>query len=73
MDLFLPHAGLIFWTVFSLTMFALPLLAVLNLVRSTFKDSNTKLLWALIILMVPIAGPIMYFTIGKTQRVKIAN
>jgi hypothetical protein len=64
--------GLLFWTVFSLLIILLPLAALFSLLKSNFKDSTTKLIWVLVILLVPVAGPILYFVIGRRQRVKIA-
>jgi hypothetical protein len=72
MELLLPEMGLLFWTIFSLLIILLPIIALFSLLKSTFKDSTTKVIWVLVILLVPVAGPIFYFVIGKRQRVKIA-
>ena len=72
MELLLPEMGLLFWTIFSTLILVLPLIALFNILKSTFKDSTTKLIWVLIIIFVPVAGPILYFLIGKKQRIKIA-
>ena len=71
MELLLPEMGLFYWTVFSL-LILLPIAALFSLLKSSFKDSTTKLIWVLVILLVPVAGPILYFVIGRRQRVKIA-
>ena len=72
MELSLPGIGLLLWTVFSILILVLPLVALFSLLKATFKDSTTKLIWVLVILLVPIAGPIFYFTIGRRQRIKVA-
>jgi hypothetical protein len=72
MELLLPEMGLLFWTIFSLLIIFLPIAALFSLLKSNFKDSTTKLIWVLVILLVPVAGPILYFVIGRRQRVKIA-
>ena len=72
MELLLPDIGLVFWTIFLLLVVLLPIIALFSLLKSIFKDSTTKLIWVLVILLVPVAGPILYFFIGRRQRVKIA-
>jgi hypothetical protein len=72
MQLLLPNTSLIFWTIFSMFLMVLFAVALFNFLNSTFKDGTTKLLWLLVILFVPIAGPIFYLTIGRKQRVKVA-
>jgi len=71
MELLLPEMGLLFWTVFSILIIVLPIVALFSLLKSTFKDSTSKLIWVLVILLVPVIGPIFYFIIGRRQRVKI--
>ena len=71
MELLLPDMGLLFWTIFLSLIILLPVIALFSLLKSIFKDSTTKLIWALVILFVPVAGPILYFFIGRRQRVKI--
>ena len=71
MELLLPDMGLVFWTIFLLLVILLPIIALFSLLKSIFKDSTTKLIWVLVILLVPVAGPILYLLIGRRQRVKI--
>ena len=71
MELLIPNMGLLFWTIFSLLIILLPIIALFSILKSIFKDSTTKLIWVLVILLVPVAGPILYFFIGRRQRVKI--
>ena len=72
MELLLPDMGLVFWTIFLLLVILFPIIALFSLLKSIFKDSTTKLIWVLVIILVPVAGPILYFFIGRRQRVKIA-
>ncbi len=72
MELLQPEIGLIFWTAFSILIILLPVVALFSLLNSTFKDSITKLIWVLVILLVPVFGPIFYFIIGRRERVKPA-
>ena len=72
MELLSPDMGLLFWTIFLSLIILLPVIALFSLLKSIFKDSTTKLIWVLVILLVPVAGPILYYFIGRGQRVKIA-
>ena len=64
--------GLLFWSVFSILILVLPVVALLNLLKSNFKDSTTKLIWVVVILLLPVAGSILYFIVGRRQRIKVA-
>ncbi|POY39302.1 hypothetical protein C3K47_02050 [Solitalea longa] len=69
MDLITPSIGLAFWTVLTVLtpLIIIPIIALFNLLRKTFKDSTTKLIWVLVILFVPLIGSIFYFIIGRKQ------
>lgn len=46
-----------------------PILALVDIVNSKF-EGNTKLIWVIIVVFVNIIGAILYFTIGKKQKLK---
>ena len=48
----------------------LPLFALINLIRSNFKDSSDKLIWVLIILFLPVLGSILYFLMSGNQKLR---
>jgi len=54
-----------------LAIIVLPIIALVDIVRSDFKDSNNKLMWVIIVLLLPILGTILYFIIGRGQKVSI--
>ena len=72
MESSLPQMGLIFWTMFSILIVVLPIVSLFSLLKSTSKDSTTKLIWVLVIVLVPVVGSIFYYIIGKEQRIKVA-
>jgi hypothetical protein len=72
MEILLPQMGLVVWVLILLLTVVLPLAAIISLLRSSFKDNTSKLIWLLVILFVPIVGSIFYFLIGSKQRVKLA-
>ena len=43
---------------------------IIDLLKSTFKDSTNKLIWAIIIIFLPVLGSILYLLIGRSQKVK---
>lgn len=53
-----------------LLMFALWIAAIIDIVRSNFSDQNQKLVWILIVVLVPLIGTILYFALGRTGRAK---
>jgi len=46
----------------------LPLLALIDIVKSDF-EGNNKLIWALIVVFVNFIGAILYFAIGRNQKI----
>ncbi|MDB4998980.1 MAG: Phospholipase D-nuclease N-terminal [Mucilaginibacter sp.] len=42
-------------------------LCVLDIIRST-KDQNTKVLWAMIVLLAPVIGAFTYMVIGRNSK-----
>lgn len=46
----------------------LPLIAIIDIIRNEFKG-NDKLMWVLIVIFFNILGSILYFSIGRKQRI----
>ena len=46
----------------------LPILALLDILRSEFAGNN-KIMWVLIVIFMNIIGSILYFLIGKNQKI----
>lgn len=55
-----------FWFLMAL-IFILPLVALYHILKHEFKPRN-RLIWVLIIVFLPIFGPILYFIMGKKYR-----
>ena len=49
--------------------FLIPLFALIDILRNQFKDSSNKIIWALIVLLFPVLGGILYFLFGVKQKV----
>ena len=68
-----PEHGLLLWTALAAIVFFIFLAAFINVLKSDFTDSTTKLMWVLVILLVPFLGSIIYFMIGGRHKVQKAN
>lgn len=47
--------------------------ALIDLLRSSFADSITKLIWVVVIIFLPVLGAILYLLIGRRQKIKAIN
>jgi hypothetical protein len=45
------------------------IICLIDILRSEFKDSTTKLLWAMVVIFVPYIGSIIYLAIGRSSKV----
>jgi len=52
-----------------LAILLLPILAIISILRTTF-DGNRGILWAIIVILVPIIGSILYFIVGRPPKAK---
>jgi hypothetical protein len=51
-----------------LAMLALHLVALVDVLRNEFTGNN-KIVWVLVVLLMTLAGPILYFVLGRRQIV----
>lgn len=52
-----------------LFLFVLPVIALVDIIRNEFTGNN-KLIWVLIVIFFNILGSILYFIMGKNQKIK---
>jgi len=45
-----------------------PLIALIDILRSNF-EQNDKLIWVLVVIFLPLIGSILYFIIGRKKKV----
>ena len=43
--------------------------AIIDILKSNFKDSTNKIIWVLIVLLLPVLGSILYFIFGGQQKI----
>lgn len=53
---------------FSLSLI-LPILAISDIIKRNFRNPIDKLIWILVVLFMPIVGSMIYFWVGKGQKV----
>ena len=44
------------------------IIALIDILKSDFRDTNDKIIWALVVIFLPVIGSILYFLIGKSQK-----
>ena len=53
---------------FLLIIIVLPLIALIDVLKSSFRESVNKIVWVLVVILIPVIGPILYFIIGRNQK-----
>jgi apolipoprotein N-acyltransferase len=61
--------GGIFGIFFLLFGLLFPILALIDILKSKF-EGNTKLIWVILVVFTNIIGAILYYLIGKNQKIK---
>ena len=46
------------------------IIALIDILKSDFRDINGKIIWALVVIFLPVIGSILYFLIGKSQKIQ---
>ncbi|WP_081149360.1 PLDc N-terminal domain-containing protein [Niastella vici] len=52
--------------------FILPIWALIDIIRSQFQEPNNKIIWVLVVLLLPFLGSILYLAIGRGQKRSIS-
>ena len=50
----------------------LPIIALINILKNDF-SRNDKLIWVLIVLLLPFVGAILYFILGSKSKIRKNN
>ena len=64
-----PAIGLIIWQILILSILLFGIIAIIDIAINKF-ENNQKIMWILICFFVPFGG-LIYFLIGRKQRIKI--
>lgn len=68
MDLIVPGNGILLWQLSALLYLGFWVYALINMIRSEFKDGQTKLIWAILIVFVPIMGTFIYLSMNERTK-----
>ena len=69
MTLITPSFGLFLWTMVSLIILVLPIMALVHMFRSNMQGQD-RLTWVLLVVLMPVVGSVLYFLIGRKRMVK---
>jgi hypothetical protein len=69
---FIGPQEIIMILILSLFFFILPIIALVDIIRSEFTGNN-KIVWVLIVIFFNIIGSILYFLMGKNQKIERGN
>lgn len=66
---FLPFFG--FGVIgFGLLGLVLQIIAIIDILRSNFKNDSDKIIWILVVVFLHLIGAILYFAIGGNQKIR---
>ena len=65
-----PPIMLIFWQILVMSIVIIGIVAIIDVGFNKF-ENNQQLLWLLICLFVPLGG-VLYFLIGRKQRIRVS-
>lgn len=69
MEILTPEISLVVWQTLQIAHIVLFIIASIDILGSAF-SKNDKLTWFISSLIIPILGPILYFKIGRKQKLK---
>lgn len=47
--------------------------ALIDLLKSNFTDNMNKMIWAIVIIFIPVMGALLYLIIGRNQKIRPSN
>ncbi len=56
------------FVLFLLVPLALFIWALVDILKSEFKDANNKIIWLVVVLVLPMIGAIIYLAVGRKQK-----
>jgi hypothetical protein len=68
MNFLVDSAYMVFFLLLGIGYAILWLWALVDLLRSEFKDSNMKLIWAVVLIFANPIGPFVYFILSREQK-----
>ncbi len=62
--------GLFFWQLFLIATVALWIYCLIDILKNEF-EQNDKIIWLLVVILLPVLGSILYLFIGKAKKVRL--
>lgn len=50
--------------------FLIVVAALVDVIRNEFEPSHNKLIWVIVIILLPVLGSVLYFFVGRNQKVQ---
>jgi len=57
------------WGLWGLLVLILWIWALVDIIKSRFNSDTTKIIWIVVVILLPLLGSILYLIIGRSQRV----
>lgn len=72
--IFITSIGAFQFLILAMALFGLilPLVALIDILRSNF-EGNNKIIWLLVVLLANFLGAILYFIMGQKQKLENSN
>ncbi|WP_281989846.1 PLD nuclease N-terminal domain-containing protein [Aquimarina aggregata] len=51
-------------------LFILTIIALIDILRSDFKNTNTKIIWLAVVLFFPTGGALIYFFLARKDKIE---
>lgn len=67
MELVTAGLGLILWMIIVLFIAILPIICLVSILKNEFKN-NDKVIWLVVVVLIPFIGSVLYLFIGRKQR-----
>jgi len=68
MGLLNPDTAYFVWTVLTLILIIVWIVTLRDVLKSSFKEPNNKLVWTSVVILIPLVGVILYYLIGRSQK-----
>ena len=61
--------GMLFMFLFWIASIILWISALIDILKSDFRGGSDKIVWLLVVVFLPLLGAVLYFVIGKNQKI----
>lgn len=69
MDLFSPATSYFVWVILTILLIVLWIVTLTDILKNNFRGPNNKLVWTTVVILVPFVGVILYYLVGRSQKI----